>query len=258
MQMNKFIIALQAILFASAFGKDVCKLTEDDSRQITEIIRYEDTPLRIAEICGSSCDFTPNLQISFHAMLQLRKMIKYDRAESFKFLFPLVKFPTNYGKVTLLRDAMKNECFEICDFLMWQYLNVENTFEIIWSGPWRSNLNMLTKLAKGHQNRILEMVPPAYRIGIMDDADTVLNAIYFITFCSRLNRKFAAIRDYQPSELLHWVTRNESLRDTDLITIFSLLLRVGAKVDQEVITEFKRFHPGFIESYYVLSSAIPK
>lgn len=98
------------------------------------------------------------------------------------------------------------------------------------------------------------MVPPSNWIEIMHDADTVLNALYFIIYCSRLSSKFAAIQDYQPSNLLLSVIRNESLRDEDLITIFNLLLTVGAKVDKEVMIEFKRIHPEFEESYYVLLS----
>lgn len=93
-----FILTLHVFVSASSLRKDVCELTEADSRKITEIIRYEDSPLRIAAILGNRCNFTPNLLVSFREMMQLEDMIKYDRAESFKFLFPLIRFPANYWK----------------------------------------------------------------------------------------------------------------------------------------------------------------
>lgn len=250
------MIALFAFVSASAPDDNICRFTESDSAKLTEIIREGDSLQKISALLGEVCPFQPNIKLPFGESYHLLEMIEHNRVESFKILFPLMQFSSNYWKEGLLREALLNKRFAICDFLMWQPFLIGDTFEMVWRGPWRWNGKLLAKLARTHHHRILEMVPKAYLLDIMDDTATVLNAVKFIIYCSRLNQRFAAIPEYQPFALLSLVSRNSALSDAQMVEIFNLLLSEKATVDQATLSEFKRINPNYVESYNALASAV--
>jgi hypothetical protein len=198
-------------------------LTDDELNNLAQIIAEEDNPQRIAVLWGNRrrINYWP-FQGHFEGMVRL------NRIESFKFLYPRLKLTGESGHIcSLLMLCVSEKRQEIFHFLIAQNDFSSEEF-VFWV---RFNMSWCRSAADG-----------------MAVLETIRQVIERNPEIAKSQNKLFVL-------LMKALIYNKQLDDSDMATILSNLFEMGTTVEASIIDEFGRTHPNYPLAQSALSNS---